>query len=117
VGVADDVRGFAIAQPSLPKVGTASGQDGWGGGGVVDCDWYHVVFEPGWVFGFRVRTIRICLVYVSPSQGLNADLFIPRLVMLLTKEHTPHSAVLGSTNAVVELIQMIGYMIGPPFIT
>jgi hypothetical protein len=57
-------------------------------------------------------------LYTFPqSQGLNADLFIPRLVMLLTKEHTPHSAALGSTNAVVELIQMIGYMIGPPFVT
>jgi hypothetical protein len=37
--------------------------------------------------------------------------------MLLTKEHTSHSAVLGSSNAVVELVQMFGNMIGPTFIT
>ena len=39
-----------------------------------------------------------------------------RIVMILTKDHTPTSFALGTTNSISELAQMIGIAIGAPFI-
>lgn len=39
-----------------------------------------------------------------------------RIVMILTKDHTPTSFALGTTNSISELAQMIGVSIGAPFI-
>ena len=36
--------------------------------------------------------------------------------MILTKDHTPTSFALGTTNSISELAQMIGIAIGSPFI-
>lgn len=36
--------------------------------------------------------------------------------MILTKDHTPTSLALGTTNSLSELFQMVGIAIGAPFI-
>lgn len=38
------------------------------------------------------------------------------IVMILTKDHTPTSLALGTTNSLSELFQMAGIAIGAPFI-
>ena len=40
----------------------------------------------------------------------------PRIIMILTKDHTPTSTALGTTNSISELAQMIGGSIGVPVV-
>jgi hypothetical protein len=39
------------------------------------------------------------------------------LVMLLVREHTPDAHALGAANGATELVQQLGMLMGPPFVT
>ncbi|KAI0340698.1 MFS general substrate transporter [Trametopsis cervina] len=87
-----------------------------------------------WPLTFALMPILNIIARVSgPERGAAASallwvsislvLFASRLgtlafsiIMILTKDHTPTSSALGTTNSISELAQMIGGSIGAPFI-